>query len=126
MKHWLFLLVAILTEVIATSALKASAGFSRVLPSLIVVIGYAISFYAMSLALEAIPVGIAYAVWSGIGIVLITVTAWILYGQRLDLWAMIGIGFIIVGVIIFESFVKSRSPLIIKDSLISIIVRMLQ
>jgi multidrug transporter EmrE-like cation transporter len=106
MKHWLFLLVAILTEVIATSALKASAGFSRVLPSLIVVIGYAISFYAMSLALEAIPVGIAYAVWSGIGIVLITVTAWILYGQRLDLWAMIGIGFIIVGVIILNLLSK--------------------
>ncbi len=106
MKHWLFLLVAILTEVIATSALKASAGFSRVLPSLIVVIGYAISFYALSLALEAIPVGIAYAVWSGIGIVLITIAAWILYGQRLDLWAMIGIGFIIVGVIILNLLSK--------------------
>lgn len=65
MKYWLFLLIAILTEVVATSALKASAGFTRLLPSLIVVIGYAISFYAMSLALEAIPVGIAYAVWSG-------------------------------------------------------------
>jgi Membrane transporters of cations and cationic drugs len=73
---------------------------------LIVVIGYAISFYAMSLALEAIPVGIAYAVWSGIGIVLITVAAWILYGQRLDLWAMIGIGFIIVGVIILNLLSK--------------------
>ncbi|MBO9374769.1 MAG: EamA family transporter, partial [Chloroflexus sp.] len=70
------------------------------------VIGYAISFYAMSLALEAIPVGIAYAVWSGIGIVLITVAAWILYGQRLDLWAMIGIGFIIVGVIILNLLSK--------------------
>lgn len=106
MKHWLFLLVAIFTEVVATSALKASAGFTRLLPSLIVVIGYAISFYAMSLALEAIPVGIAYAVWSGIGIVLITVAAWILYGQRLDLWAMIGIGFIIVGVIILNLLSK--------------------
>jgi multidrug transporter EmrE-like cation transporter len=106
MKYWLFLLIAILTEVVATSALKASAGFTRLLPSLIVVIGYAISFYAMSLALEAIPVGIAYAVWSGIGIVLITVAAWILYGQRLDLWAMIGIGFIIVGVIILNLLSK--------------------
>ncbi|MDN5270779.1 multidrug efflux SMR transporter [Chloroflexus sp. MS-CIW-1] len=106
MKYWLFLLIAILTEVVATSALKASAGFTRLLPSLIVVIGYAISFYAMSLALEAIPVGIAYAVWSGIGIVLITVAAWILYGQHLDLWAMIGIGFIIVGVIILNLLSK--------------------
>jgi multidrug transporter EmrE-like cation transporter len=106
MKYWLFLLIAILTEVVATSALNASAGFTRLLPSLIVVIGYAISFYALSLALEAIPVGIAYAVWSGIGIVLITVAAWILYGQRLDLWAMIGIGFIIVGVIILNLLSK--------------------
>ncbi len=106
MKYWLFLLIAILTEVVATSALKASAGFTRLLPSLIVVMGYGISFYAMSLALEAIPVGIAYAVWSGIGIVLITVAAWILYGQRLDLWAMIGIGFIIIGVIILNLLSK--------------------
>ncbi|WP_322822324.1 multidrug efflux SMR transporter [Chloroflexus sp.] len=106
MKHWLYLMVAILTEVVATSALKASAGFSRPLPSLIVVAGYAISFYAMSLALEVIPVGIAYAVWSGIGIVLITVAAWFLYGQRLDVWALIGIGFIIVGVVILNLLSK--------------------
>lgn len=106
MKYWLYLMLAILTEVVATSALKASAGFSRPLPSLIVVAGYAISFYAMSLALEAIPVGIAYAVWSGIGIVLITVAAWFLYGQRLDIWALIGIGFIIVGVVILNLLSK--------------------
>ncbi|WP_322814649.1 multidrug efflux SMR transporter [Chloroflexus sp.] len=106
MKYWLYLMLAILTEVVATSALKASTGFSRPLPSLIVVAGYAISFYAMSLALEAIPVGIAYAVWSGIGIVLITVTAWFLYGQRLDVWALIGIGFIIVGVVILNLLSK--------------------
>ncbi|ABY34997.1 MAG: multidrug SMR transporter [Chloroflexus sp.] len=106
MKYWLYLMLAILTEVVATSALKASAGFSRPLPSLIVVAGYAISFYAMSLALEAIPVGIAYAVWSGIGIVLITVAAWFLYGQRLDVWALIGIGFIIVGVVILNLLSK--------------------
>lgn len=106
MKYWLYLMLAVLTEVVATSALKASAGFSRPLPSLIVVAGYAISFYTMSLALEAIPVGIAYAVWSGIGIVLITVTAWFLYGQRLDVWALIGIGVIIIGVVILNLLSK--------------------
>ncbi len=103
MKYWLFLLIAILSEVAATSALKASAGFTRLLPSLIVIVGYGISFYAMSLALEAIPVGIAYAIWSGIGIVLITVIAWILYGQQLDGWAWLGIGFILIGVVILNA-----------------------
>ncbi|WP_298406538.1 multidrug efflux SMR transporter [uncultured Chloroflexus sp.] len=106
MKYWLFLMMAILTEVIATSALKASAGFTRLLPSIIVVAGYAISFYMMSLALEAIPVGIAYAIWSGIGIVLITAIAWVLYGQTLDMWAMIGISFIIIGVVILNLLSK--------------------
>ncbi|MEF3274411.1 MAG: multidrug efflux SMR transporter [Chloroflexus sp.] len=102
MKYWLFLMIAILSEVAATSALKASAGFTRLLPSVIVVVGYIISFYALSLALEAIPVGIAYAIWSGIGIVLITLIAWMLYGQQLDLWAWIGMGFILIGVIILN------------------------
>ncbi|MCX7859275.1 MAG: multidrug efflux SMR transporter [Chloroflexus sp.] len=106
MKYWLFLLIAILTEVMATSALKASAGFTRLLPSIIVVVGYGISFYAMSLALEAIPVGIAYAIWSGIGIVLITAIAWIVYGQELDLWAIIGISFIVIGVVILNALSK--------------------
>ncbi|MFN3371955.1 MAG: DMT family transporter [Chloroflexus sp.] len=106
MKYWLFLMIAIVSEVMATSALKASAGFTRLLPSIIVVVGYGISFYMMSLALEAIPVGIAYAIWSGIGIVLITLIAWVLYGQELDLWAMIGIGFIIIGVVILNALSK--------------------
>lgn len=106
MKHWLFLMIAIVSEVIATSALKASAGFTRLAPSIIVVVGYGISFYAMSLALNAIPVGIAYAIWSGIGIVLITLIAWVLYGQELDVWAMIGIGFIIIGVVILNVLSK--------------------
>ncbi|WP_322495536.1 multidrug efflux SMR transporter [Chloroflexus sp.] len=106
MKYWLFLMIAIVTEVMATSALKASEGFTRLLPSIIVVAGYGISFYMMSLALEAIPVGIAYAIWSGIGIVLITVIAWVLYGQQLDLWAVIGIGFILVGVLILNLLSK--------------------
>ncbi len=106
MKYWLFLMIAIVSEVIATSALKASAGFTRLAPSIIVVVGYGISFYAMSLALNAIPVGIAYAIWSGIGIVLITLIAWVLYGQELDVWAMIGIGFIIIGVVILNVLSK--------------------
>lgn len=106
MKYWLFLMIAIVSEVIATSALKASAGFTRLAPSIIVVVGYGISFYAMSLALNAIPVGIAYAIWSGIGIVLITLIAWVLYGQELDVWAMIGIGFIIIEVVILKVLSK--------------------
>lgn len=106
MKYWIYLLIAILFEVMATSALKASAGFTRLWPSIMVVVGYAISFFAMSLALEAIPVGIAYAIWSGIGIILITAIAWVLYGQQLDIWAMVGIGFIIIGVIILNLLSK--------------------
>ncbi|WP_322488652.1 multidrug efflux SMR transporter [Chloroflexus sp.] len=106
MNYWLFLMIAIVSEVIATSALKASAGFTRLWPSVIVVVGYGISFYMMSLALEAIPVGIAYAIWSGIGIILITAIAWMLYGQELDLWAIIGIGFIIIGVVILNALSK--------------------
>src|SRR5690606_1848544 len=83
LKNWLFLLVAILAEVAATSLLKLSEGFTRLWPSLAVVAGYGLAFYFLSLTLRSIPVGVAYAVWSGLGIVLVTLVAWFAYGQRL-------------------------------------------
>jgi len=88
--HWIFLTVAIVSEVIGTSALKASEGFSRLWPSTIVIVGYAAAFYFLSLTLKTLPVGVAYAIWSGVGIVLIALIAWVLYGQALDLPAIIG------------------------------------
>lgn len=107
MNHWAILAIAIVSEVIATSALKGSEGFTRLLPSSLVVIGYAISFYCLATVLKTLPVGIAYAVWSGAGIVLVTGVAWLLYGQKLDVWAYVGIGFIIVGVLILNLLSKS-------------------
>lgn len=107
MNHWVYLITAIVTEVIATSALKASEGFSKPLPSVIVVIGYLVSFYFLSLTLKTIPVGIAYAIWSGVGIVLISVVAWLLYGQKLDLPTLIGMGMIMAGVMVINLFSKT-------------------
>lgn len=107
MSGYAYLAVAILTEVIATSALKASEGFTRLLPSLVVVAGYAISFWCMSLTLKTIPVGLAYAIWSGVGIILITAIAWVLYKQTLDAPALLGIGLILGGVLVINLFSKS-------------------
>lgn len=104
MNHWFYLATAIVTEVIATSALKASEAFSKPLPSVVVVIGYLVSFYFLSLTLKTIPVGIAYAIWSGVGIVLISLVAWTLYGQKLDLPALIGMGMIMAGVMVINLF----------------------
>ena len=92
---------------IATSALNASAGFSRAGPSAVVVIGYGIAFYFLSLTLQTIPVGVTYAIWSGVGIVLITLVAWLLYGQVLDAAAIIGLGLIIAGVVVLNVFSKA-------------------
>lgn len=107
MNHWFYLATAIVTEVIATSALKASEGFSKPLPSVVVVIGYLVSFYFLSLTLKTIPVGIAYAIWSGVGIVLISLVSWMLYGQKLDLPALIGMGMIMAGVMVINLFSNS-------------------
>ncbi len=104
---WVYLAVAILSEVIATSALKASAEFTRLGPSVVVVAGYVSAFYFLSLTLKTIPVGVAYAVWSGVGIVLIAVIARVLYDQKLDLPALIGMGLIIAGVVVLNVFSKS-------------------
>ncbi len=95
MKGWLFLVIAIVGEVIATSALKSSEGFTKLAPSAVVIIGYGIAFYFLSLVLKSIPVGVAYAVWSGLGVVIITAIAWLLHGQKLDAWDFVGMGLII-------------------------------
>lgn len=84
MKGWLFLVIAIVGEVIATSALKSSEGFTKLAPSAVVIIGYGIAFYFLSLVLKSIPVGVAYAVWSGLGVVIITAIAWLLHGRSPD------------------------------------------
>ncbi|WP_153117489.1 DMT family transporter [Rhodocyclus tenuis] len=107
--HWLYLAIAIVSEVIATSALNATQGFTRWLPSLIVVVGYAAAFYFLSLTLRAIPLGIAYAVWSGVGVALIALIGWAVYQQPLDLPAMIGIGLIVAGVAVLNFFSKTLS-----------------
>tara|TARA_R110000764_G_scaffold49780_1_gene109940 strand:+ start:54327 stop:54659 length:333 start_codon:yes stop_codon:yes gene_type:complete len=107
MNHWIYLVIAIVTEVIATSALKASEGFSKPLPSVVVAIGYLVSFYFLSLTLKTIPVGIAYAIWSGVGIVLISLASWILYGQKLDLAALVGMGLIMSGVVVINLFSRT-------------------
>ncbi len=107
MKNWLFLFVAIFAEVIATSSLKASAGFSRLGPSLLAVAGYGVAFYCLSLTLRTIPVGVAYAIWSGVGIVLVTLIAWLVFGQKLDLPAVAGMALIIAGVVVLNLFSKS-------------------
>lgn len=103
-RAWIYLSIAIVAEVIATSALKASLGFSRPGPTTVVVVGYGIAFYCLSLALQSMPVGVAYAIWSGVGIVLITLVAWLVHGQALDLPAVIGLGLIVAGVVVLNAF----------------------
>lgn len=109
MPAYVFLSIAIVAEVIATSALKASEGFTRLGPSIVVLIGYGIAFYCLSLTLKSVPVGIAYAIWSGAGIVLVSLIGWFLYGQKLDGWALVGIGFILAGVLIVNLLSKSAA-----------------
>ena len=99
--------IAIVAEVIATTALKASERFSNLLPSTLVVVGYGVAFYFLSMTLRTLPVGIAYAVWSGAGIVLVSLLGWLVYGQKLDPWAMLGIGLIMAGVLILNLLSKS-------------------
>lgn len=99
---WAYLLLAIVAEVIGTLALKASEGFTKPIPSLIVFISYAAAFYFLSLTLKTVPVGIIYAVWSGVGIVLISLLGWILFKQQLDWPALVGIGLIMAGVAVIN------------------------
>ncbi|WP_408292497.1 DMT family transporter [Paraburkholderia sediminicola] len=109
MPPYALLAIAIVAEVIATSAMRASEGFARLLPATVVVIGYGIAFYCLSLTLKTIPVGIVYAVWSGAGIVLITLVAVVMYRQVPDLPAIIGLGLIIAGVAVLNVFSKMQA-----------------
>ncbi|MFG1347064.1 multidrug efflux SMR transporter [Xanthobacter autotrophicus DSM 431] len=104
---YLYLLIAITAEVVATSALKSAEGFTRLGPSLLVAAGYGIAFFFLSLTLRVLPVGIAYAIWSGVGIVMVTGIAWIYYGQHLDMPAMVGLGLIIAGVLVINLLSRS-------------------
>lgn len=101
-----WLTLAILCEVFATSFLKTADGFTRPLPSALVIVGYALAFYCLSMALRTIPVGVAYAIWCGVGIVLVTAIAWVVYDQKLDGWALTAIGLIAVGTLMLNM----RSP----------------
>lgn len=96
------LTLAILAEVIGTSALKASEGFTRLVPSLVVVGGYGVAFFLLSSVLKTVPVGIAYAIWSGGGIVLVALAGWLIYGQRPDLAGVLGMGLILCGVLVLN------------------------
>lgn len=107
--NWIFLSVAIVAEVIGTSALKASEGFSKPLPAIICALSFAVAFYCLSLTLKVMPIGIVYAIWSGAGIVLISIMGYFLFRQTLDLPAMVGIGFIIVGVIVINTLSSSTT-----------------
>lgn len=104
---YIYFAAAIVSEVVATSALKASEQFTKLIPSLIVIIGYCISFYLVTLVLRTIPIGITYAIWSGVGIVLIALVGAILYKQIPDIPAVIGMGLIIAGVVIINIYSKT-------------------
>ena len=106
---YLYLAIAIAAEVVATSALKASEGFTKAGPTLIVAAGYGVAFYFLSLVLKSVPVGVAYAIWSGVGIVLIAAIGWLLMKQSLDAGAIAGISLIVAGVIVIQLFSKSAA-----------------
>ena len=104
---YLYLAVAIVAEVIGTSFMKLSAGFTRPGPTAITILAYAIAFYALSLTLRTMPTGVAYAIWSGVGIILIATVAWVFQGQKLDAAAMLGMALIIAGVIVMNLFSRA-------------------
>ena len=104
MAKWSFLAMAIFSEIVATSSLKSTEGFTNLIPSVIVLVGYSAAFYFLSLTLNEMPVGIAYAIWSGVGIVGIAIVAMIFHEQNLDAGAMIGMGLIILGIIVMRTY----------------------
>lgn len=107
MSPHLSLVLAIAAEVIATTALSRSESFSRLWPSVICILGYGIAFWLLSIALRTMPTGVVYAVWSGLGVVLIALVSWLLYGQKLDLPAALGIGLILSGVLVINLFSRT-------------------
>lgn len=107
MISYLYLVIAILAEVVATSSLKASEEFTKFFPSALVVTGYCLAFYFLMLSLRTIPVGIAYAIWSGVGVVIVTIISYFLYRQVLDVAAVVGIALIISGVVVIQTLSKT-------------------
>lgn len=107
--HYIYLIFAIIAETIGTTALQASQQFSRLWPSVLVVIAYGISFYLLALALKFMPVGIVYAIWSGLGIVMIAIIGFVVFGQRLDLPAVLGLSLIVVGILVIHLFSNSAT-----------------
>jgi small multidrug resistance pump len=107
--HWIYLAIAIVAEVMGTSFLKASAGFTKPLPSLAVVAGYGLAFFFLSRTLDTLPVGVAYAVWSGAGVTLVAAIGWLFMGQKLDAAAIVGMGLIVAGVVVLNAFSKSAA-----------------
>jgi small multidrug resistance pump len=107
--RWLLLALAIVAEVVGTSALAKSDGFRRLWPSVVVAVAYGVAFYFLALALRTIPVGVAYAVWSGAGIVLVAMIGWVWLGQKLDPAALLGIWLILAGVLVLQLFSKTTS-----------------
>ncbi|MBY6042687.1 SMR family transporter [Phaeobacter italicus] len=105
--HYVFLVFAVIAETIGTTALQASQQFTRLGPSILVVIGYGLAFYLMALTLRHMPVGIVYAIWSGLGIFFIAVIGWLVFGQKLDLPAVLGLGLIMAGILIIHLFSKT-------------------
>ena len=104
MNNWVYLGLAIFSEVIATASLKSTEGFTRLVPSIVVLVGYAAAFYFLSLTLDTIPIGVAYAVWSGVGVATITLVSFVVYDQKIDTAGLIGIGLIVAGVIVLRLF----------------------
>ena len=104
MNNWVYLGLAIFSEVVATASLKSTEGFTRLLPSIVVLVGYSAAFYFLSLTLDTIPIGVAYAVWSGVGVATITLVSFVLYDQKIDAAGLIGIGLIVTGVIVLRLF----------------------
>jgi len=102
--HYLWLFIAIISETIGTTALQASQQFTRLWPSVAAVVSYLISFYFMTLALKVMPVGIVYAIWSGLGIVCIAAIGYVVFGQRLDMPAVAGLAMIIAGILVIHLF----------------------
>ncbi|CAN8139819.1 Quaternary ammonium compound-resistance protein QacE [uncultured Thiomicrorhabdus sp.] len=109
MNPWLILTLAIITETIATSALKSSQEFTRLIPSMIVVVGYGLSFYLLTLTLKSLPIGTVYAIWSGAGIALITLIGWLVFKEKPDTPMLLGIGLIILDILTIHFFSKPHT-----------------
>ena len=104
MNNWVYLGLAIFSEVIATASLKSTDEFTRLVPSIVVLVGYTAAFYFLSLTLDTIPIGVAYAVWSGVGVATITLVSFVVYDQKIDAAGLLGIGLIVVGVVVLRLF----------------------